>query len=255
MSDLIPFTYSDRPVRAVQVDGEPWFVAADVCAVLGYANGRAAVEQHVPDKHRGSVAIHDGTPGNPNRALISEAGLYRLIMRSNAVNAEMFQEWVTAEVLPAIRKTGRFAVDLSNRDLARMVIEEADRADGLAHQVAVLTPSAASWDRLAESVGDYSLRDAAQILDRDPAIKTGQNRLAAYLREIAWCSADGRPYQRHVEAGRLVLRSRTYEHPVTGESTPTTQVRITPKGLGELHRLMGGSAPLADTQLALVVSA
>jgi len=253
VSTLIPFIFSGREVRTITRDGEPWFVASDVTAILGYRMASDATRR-LDEDERGTHSMR--TPGGEQPVtVVSESGLYSLILGSKVEGARAFKRWVTHEVLPAIRKTGQYSAPLSRRELAENWADAERRAEVAEKRTAAIAPSAASWDRLAESVGDYSLRDAAQILDRDPAIKTGQNRLAAYLREIAWCGSDGRPYQRQVEAGRLVLRSRTYDHPVTGESTPTTQLRVTPKGLGELHRLMGGSAPLADTQLALVVSA
>jgi DNA-damage-inducible protein D len=111
-------------------------------------------------------------------------------------------------------------------------------------QVALLEPPAHSWEALAGATGDYSLRDAAQILDRDPAIATGQNRLMRTLRELNWVDSKGIPYQREVDNGRLVARVLPYEHPHTKEPKLTSQVRVTVKGLHELHRRLGGERPL-----------
>ena len=86
--------------------------------------------------------------------------------------------------------------------------------------------------------GDVSLREAAQALTRDHGIEIGQNRLMAKLREFGWVDLRGTPYQRHIARGVIAVRVRTYDHPHTGESTIATQIRITPKGLTELHRLL-----------------
>ncbi len=247
---LIPFDYSGRQVRTVTRDGEPWFVAADVTSILGYANGRAAVEQHVPGRFRGSVAIHDGTPGNPNRVIIAEPGLYRLVMRSNASDAEPFQDWVTAEVLPAIRKTGSYGVaqfDPRNLDhVAQLASLAATQARELEHtkaQVVELEPRAKSWDTLADTGADYSVREAAYILNRDPNIDTGQKRLFALLREWRLIGADDRPYSHH--AAHITLRPQTRTDRHTQEEVPAKpQVRITVAGLNYLHRKLGGTAPL-----------
>jgi DNA-damage-inducible protein D len=120
-----------------------------------------------------------------------------------------------------------------------------ERAQAAERRAAELEPAATSWERLAEAEGDYSLREAAQILDRHPAISTGQNRLSRYLRDIRWTDASGMPYQRHVDAGRLAVRSRTYAHPSTGEDQLTRQVRVTARGLHDLHRLLGGTDPVS----------
>ncbi|GAA3384441.1 BRO-N domain-containing protein [Streptomyces racemochromogenes] len=107
MSALQVFAYEGSEVRTVLVDGEPWFVGADVTAILGYANGRDALSS-IPDRMRNTVALADGKRGNPNRVIVSEPGVYRLVMRSSLPAAERFQDWLAEDVLPQIRKTGRF---------------------------------------------------------------------------------------------------------------------------------------------------
>ncbi|MEW1803233.1 Bro-N domain-containing protein [Streptomyces virginiae] len=101
------FAFEGTEVRTVIVDGEPWFVGTDVASVLGYANSRDALAT-LPSRMRNTVAISDGKRGNPNRVIITEPGVYRLVMRSNLPAAERFQDWLAEQVLPAIRKTGRF---------------------------------------------------------------------------------------------------------------------------------------------------
>jgi len=237
-------------VRSVLINGSPWFVATDVTSLLGYANGRAAVEQHVPAHHRNSVVFRDGIRGNPRRLVISEAGLYRLIMRSNVPGAEEIQEWVTAEVLPAIRRTGYYSVDGSAlpplprtyaealRELAATV-ERAEAAEAARN---ALAPRAEAWDDLASSGADYSAREAAAILGR-AGIQTGQNRLLNTLRELGMVDSQGRPYARH--AWHLRLRPVSFEHPHTGvRMAGKSQIRITVEGLAYLHRKLGGRQPL-----------
>lgn len=247
MSDLSPFTYNGVPVRVVRDDaGEPWFVAADVCAVLEHSNSRMVVAG-LDDDERGVRKV-DTPSGVQSMVCVSEAGLYGLVIRSHKAEAKAFRRWVTHEVLPSIRRTGGYgqpARPPTRRELAQMVIEEEERAERAEAKAAALAPAAAAWENLADAAGDYALRDAAQILDRDPGITTGQNRLGRYLRQIGWLDSRGIPYQRHVDCGRLRSRARTYSHPRTGEQVlAEPQVRITAKGLGELHSLLGGTRPL-----------
>jgi phage antirepressor YoqD-like protein len=82
-------------------------------------------------------------------------------------------------------------------------------------------------------------------LDRDPTISTGQKRLFDYLRAIGWLDRHNRPYQTQIGLGRVTMRARSYEHPHRDELVATQQVRITPKGLAELHKRLGGTAQLA----------
>jgi DNA-damage-inducible protein D len=140
---------------------------------------------------------------------------------------------------------------LSNRDLALMVIEEADRADAAETKAAALEPAAENWAALAAAAGDYSVSDAAKILSRHPAITTGRTRLFATLHALGWTyRATGdkswRAYQSAVDRGWLAERPQSHRHPDTAvEVLDAPQVRVTVKGLGELRRRLTASDPLA----------
>ncbi|MCT2990958.1 BRO family protein [Propionibacterium freudenreichii] len=105
---VIPFDYIGQEVRVAQRGGEPWFVAKDVCDILDLANVGQALSSLDPDE-RGSITINDGTPGNPAKSVVSEAGLYSLVLRSRKAQAVPFRRWVTHEVIPSIRKRGMYA--------------------------------------------------------------------------------------------------------------------------------------------------
>lgn len=96
-------------VRILTIENEPWFVGKDVADALGYSNSRDALSKHVDDEDKSDVAIHDGSQ-NRNMTIINESGLYSLIMSSQLPSAKKFKRWVTAEVLPTIRKTGIYQV-------------------------------------------------------------------------------------------------------------------------------------------------
>lgn len=95
-------------IRTLMIDGEPWFVGKDVAKALNYVNTRDALAAHVLEEDKNTVAISDGKRGNPNQIVINESGLYCLIFSSKLPNAKKFKHWVTAEVLPTIRKTGGY---------------------------------------------------------------------------------------------------------------------------------------------------
>jgi len=103
MPEITPFCFEDVVVRTLIIDQEPWFVAADVCAVLEHTNPTMAIES-LDDDERAKKSL--GRQGDAN--IISESGLYTLIIRSNKPQAKPFRRWVTREVLPAIRKTGSY---------------------------------------------------------------------------------------------------------------------------------------------------
>jgi prophage antirepressor-like protein len=106
MNNLIPFNYQDRQVRTVIKDGEPWFVAKDVCEILEISNHRDATDR-LNHSMKG-VAITDTLGGSQEVNVISEAGLYKLVFTSRKPEAEKFTDWVASEVIPSIRKTGQY---------------------------------------------------------------------------------------------------------------------------------------------------
>ncbi len=110
MNDLKIWNYENSKVRTVEINGEIWFVAKDVAAVLNYSNPRDAVSRHVDEEDKG-VVKHDTLGGVQNLAIINESGVYALIFGSKLPTAKKFKRWVTSEVLPSIRRTGGYGID------------------------------------------------------------------------------------------------------------------------------------------------
>ena len=101
------FSYNEAPVRVIML-GEPptaWWVANDVCNILGYANARDAISRHLDEDEKADVAIHDGSQRR-SMNVINESGLYCLILRSNMPKAKEFRKWVTGTVLPQVMRNG-----------------------------------------------------------------------------------------------------------------------------------------------------
>lgn len=132
MTDITPFDFKGHAVRVITIDGEPWWVAADVCAALTIADVRRAVDRLRSHDRRLTPVVDSAGRRNPNTWAINESGLYRLVLRSDKPEADAFQDWVTAEVLPQIRKTGSYAVapaqPRDSLDVAQDIID-AIRAD------------------------------------------------------------------------------------------------------------------------------
>lgn len=104
--EVFSFSSTKIPVRVQLIHGEPWFVAADVCQVLGISNNRDAVTRLDDDERKDGVGITD-TVGRRNYVtVVSESGLYSLIFQSRKPEARKFRKWVTGEVLPSIRRKG-----------------------------------------------------------------------------------------------------------------------------------------------------
>lgn len=102
------FDYNGKSIRTMEFNGQPWFVAIDVCNVLEIANSRDAVAR-LDEDEKNTVGLTDGNKrGNPNTAIVSESGLYSLILGSRKPEAKQFKRWITHEVIPSIRKTGGY---------------------------------------------------------------------------------------------------------------------------------------------------
>jgi len=161
----------------------------------------------------------------PRRAILRVG----MLLRDSSVAKQVRSYLLDAER----HATGGVDIDKIDRSmLARWVIEAEDRAKDAEARVLELEPPARAWTSLADAAGDYSLRDAAQILARDHGVETGQNRLMDTLRVWQWVDAKDIPYQRVVDQGLLRQRPRSYEHPRTNvRALAKPQIRITAKGL------------------------
>lgn len=230
-------------------NGDPWFVAKDVCDILEISNNRDAISQLDSDE-KNTVVISDGIPGNPNKTIISEPGLYTLIMRSRKPEAREFQRWVTHEVLPSIRKHGIYATettidqiladpDFGIRLLTDLKEERAKRIEA-ENQIKELEPKAQALDAFTDTEDRLLVRDAAKVLSNSGTI-ISEKRLREWMSENVWIyKANGswHAMARHCTAGHLVMVMST-KHGTKADGTkfafPPT-VRITRKGLALIHK-------------------
>lgn len=136
---LTPFTYEDQQVRVIQLDSEPWFVLTDLAKVLEIA-APARLAARLDEGVRQTHTLQ--TAGGPQQmTIVSEPGMYEVVIRSDKPEAAAFRRWITSEVLPSIRKTGRYAVNpaidehRTNATIfqARARIELLQAARGLIH--------------------------------------------------------------------------------------------------------------------------
>jgi phage antirepressor YoqD-like protein len=188
------------------------------------------------------------TPGGEQAlAVISEAGLYVAVLGSQVEGARAFKRWVTHEVLPAIRRTGMYAVaETTEQIMARGLVAAQQMLETAQTQVAELTPRAEAWDRLASATGDYEVGDAAKILAR-AGIETGRGRLFGSLADLGWIyrSPNGswKARQTCVDAGYLAEKPQSHYHPGNGDLViDPPQVRVTVKGIEKLRQRL--SKPL-----------
>ncbi|MDR0556311.1 MAG: hypothetical protein LBG43_00345 [Treponema sp.] len=115
---LTPFSYGDQTVRAELIDGNPWFVAKDVCDALGLGNPSQTTSRF--PKEETTIISTDSGSTKHYLILVNEPGLYRLIFQSRKPEAERFKTWAFTEVLPQIRRTGAYVHDDGQEEVLRM---------------------------------------------------------------------------------------------------------------------------------------
>lgn len=245
VSPVIPFDFDGRAVRIITRDGEPWFVLSDVCKVLEHSNASVAASR-LDEDERGVANVY--TPsGEQQMTIISEAGLYSLVLTSRKPEAKRFKKWITGEVLPTLRKTGSYgqpapALSREQRLAAALldsqeIMAELDaKVSILKDENATLRVDSAALDRIATANGSLCIRDAAKALQVQPKSFSG------FLLEYRWIyrRADRAPYLGH----EAKVRTGLLEHKVTtvrrsdGSEKIVEQVRVTPKGLTKLAELL-----------------
>ena len=206
-------------VRTTTVNGEVMFVAKDVATILGYSNPRDAINKHVDDEDKG-VAKCDTLGGVQDLTIINESGLYSLILSSKMPNARKFKRWVTAEVLPAIRRHGMYATEelIANPDLAiaafqalkaerekRIALEEAVAVQ--AQQSAELKPKATYYDVVLKC------KDAVNISVIAKDYGWSAQRMNEYLHQkgVQYKQADiWLLYQKHAGCGDTKTNTHVY---------------------------------------------
>lgn len=162
-TDITTFVFpvSNHEVRSLIIDGEPWFVAKDVCDILELTNSRDVVRRL--DEDQKAVDSIDSLGGGEQQTnIINESGLYSLIMGSRKSQAKSFQRWVTGEVLPSIRKTGRYATPMTPREIAHLIIAESNRADLAEERLAIAAPKVEIYDEWIETGHHVNMKTFAK---------------------------------------------------------------------------------------------
>lgn len=221
-------------IRVSTVEGEPWFVAKDVCDALGISKYRDAVSR-LDDDERGSVLV-DTLGGAQETSTVSEPGLYKLIMRSRKPEAKAFQRWVTHEVLPAIRKTGGYIAakqdETPEQIMARAVIVAQDTIERQKRQLDELKPKAMFADAVAASDGTCLVGELAKMI-RQNGVEIGQNRLFDVLRARGFLGKAGSnrnvPTQRAMDMGLFRIKETAITHS-DGHVTLNRTPKVTGKG-------------------------
>lgn len=252
-TEIQTFNFNAAPLRTLtDENGDPWFVAKDVCDVLGYTNASKTISDHVdPEDKLNNESL--SSLGQRGGWLVNESGLYSLILSSKLPTAKEFKRWVTHEVLPSIRKHGIYATeatidrvladpDFGIRLLTDLKEERAKRIEA-ENQIKELEPKAKALDDFTNVPDALLVRDAAKLLSNAGA-PIGEKELREWLNSHGWTYRHAGTWwaaSERVKAGHLVMvESRSHGQHKDGSIfafSPT--VKITRKGLTLLHQRLG----------------
>ena len=228
-------------VRTVSVDNEPWFFAKDVCDALSVATNH--VRESLDEDEVSNLRTTEIGPefGGKAPLIVSEAGLYSLILKSRKPEAKAFKRWITHEVIPAIRKTGGYQVPQSPAEqMARGILAAqkllAERDATIAkqnEQIAVLTPKGIFADAVSVSKTDILIGDLAKLIKQN-GHDIGQKRLFAWLREKGYLVKRkgldwNMPTQRAMEMKLFRVKETVVTHS-DGHTTVSKTPKVTGKG-------------------------
>lgn len=205
-------------MRTMEREGEPWFVAADVCKALEIDNSRQALTRLDEDEKFTTVISNDGAAtGKSSMSFVNEPGLYSLVLGSRKPEAKEFKRWVTHEVIPAIRKHGGYLtpqkVEEALRDPDTLIKiltdlkEEREQRKALTAQIKEDEPFTTFGKAIATANDAILLGDFAKIAAND-GIKMGRNRMFAWLRAKGYLLKDNMPAQKYVDSGLFQVQER-----------------------------------------------
>lgn len=255
MSDEILPQVFDNPefgqLRVIQdEDGEPWFVAKDVCDALGLGNVGQALAR-LDEDEKSSITLNDGTPGNPNKAIVSEPGLYALVLASRKPEAREFKRWVTHDVLPSIRRNGGYMVARPDETPEQLLARALKLADATLRErdarIASLTPRAEFYDATMKGERWMSVTEAARQLHQYDRSITRKD-VFAFCMQRHIITSDKQASKLGIDRGYVAnYQPPAYFDQTTGEMVrPKPYAKVTSKGFTWLLDGMCGQRRLPD---------
>lgn len=243
-ADLSIFRFDGADVRTVVIDGEPWFVLSDLCALLGVGNARDVATRLAPDQK--GVGQIDTLGGRQNMTVVNESGMYEVVIRSDKPDAVRVRRWITNDVLPAIRRTGAYSTTpaLSEDEIVHQALAiTSRRVQVLEARVTELEPVAAHAETFRQAdglrtVGDVANDFKAHCAANFPKVKVRHRdvwdhagRLGIVIRTDS--VRHNQPTAQAIEAGWARPHRATFDTNTRGEQTAVS-TRLTPRGEARL---------------------
>jgi anti-repressor protein len=206
--------FEGNDVRRVMIEGDPWWVAADICRVLGLGNPTEALRPLDQDEKMGLRINEGGSLSN----IVNEPGLYSLIIRSRKPEAKKFKRWITHEILPSIRKTGAYTVKKKTgaqaaAEAIKLLLDEnhdlVEENGLLVRRIEEDRPHVEFSKAVDECTGGLSMRAMAQLL-ANSGHKIGQNLLINFLRyKSIYLPNTNLVYQKYIDSGHFATGMKT----------------------------------------------
>ena len=237
MNNLQTFNFNNQPVRTVQLNNQPYFNLKDVCEVLDIKNHKDVVSRLNPKGVDTTDTLTNG--GMQKMTYINESNLYKTIFQSRKEEAEQFTEWVTSEVLPAIRKTGAYLTDEKAYDithnpqsLADLLMQAGEQLKQKEIIIQEMRPKALFADAVATADTSILIGDLAKLIKQN-GHDIGQKRLFEWLRNHDYLIKSGNsknmPTQKSMELKLFEVKERTINNP-DGSVRITKTTKVTGKG-------------------------
>ena len=221
-------------IRTAKINNDIYFVGKDVADALGYVDTNKAVSMHVDDEDK---KLNDKTSpsfGQRGATLINESGLYSLVLSSKLESAKRFKRWITADVLPALRRTGSYSLNIPQTlpEALRAYADEVEQHNKTRALVEAQRPKVLFADAVSTSDTDILVGDLAKLLNQN-GYAVGQNRLFEQLRNEGYLiSRKGNSYnmptQRAMEMGLFRIKETAITH-----SDGRVSLNKTPKVTGK----------------------
>lgn len=222
-------------LRTVMIDSEPWMIGKDVAEALGYTNPRKAIADHVDEEDKG-VTKCDTLGGKQDLTVINESGVYALIFGSKLESAKRFKRWVTAEILPSLRKNGGYILNQDSMtqeqilaaalQVSKKIIEDRDR------QIENMKQKEQFVNAIMASKDSILVGDMAKLISQN-GVQIGQKKLFAWLRDNGYLIKQGNSYnmpkQKYIDQGLFEIREGVIQS-ASGTPRITYTTRITGKG-------------------------
>ena len=245
------------PVRTVTINGEPWFVASDVCKALEINNVSMAISR-LDEDEKNTISLTEGIPGNPNKTIVNEPGLYSLVLSSRKPEAKAFKRWITHEVIPDIRQYGMYAtsdfldkalgnpdnwirmlteysaVKKENETLKLETVEQKAVIKSQNNQITLMKPKATYYDLVLQTKNAVNITTIAK--DYGLSAVTLNKKLhdygVQYKQGGTWLL-----YQQHADKGYTKTKTGVYTNKA-GEEYASVHTQWTQKGRMFIYEIL-----------------